>query len=68
MLAETLAERDRLARELDEARTAFASPAATIDTERTTLRPYFNLTLRTPIQSFELAYDRDEERASLQAI
>jgi SH3 domain protein len=34
VVEETLAERDRLARELDEARSAFASPAATIDALR----------------------------------
>ena len=54
IVAETIEERDRLARELEEAKAAFAEPAATIDQLRN--------------QSAQLTADLDEARAEIDAL
>ena len=59
VVEETLAERDRLARELEEARRAFASPAATIDALRQETNDLKGRLAASEEQVAELQEDKD---------
>lgn len=62
IVEETLAERDRLARELEEARQAFAAPAATIDALRAERDELKQQLSASEAQAAELAEDNEALR------